>query len=250
MVIVGQTASGKSALAMELAKQFNGEIICADSRTIYKGLDIGTAKPSKKDREVVKHHLLDIVEIDQAFSVAKFKQLANDLIIEICSRGKLPIMVGGTGLYVDAVLFDYQFSSEGSERNPENPRHLKKTGHSNVNQVRSDTLVMGLNLTKEKLKQRIHERVKHMLEHGLVAEAVDLGSRYGWDAPGLQTIGYKEIEDQKDINLIGEQIERNTILYAKRQQTWFKRHDYIQWCSSTEQAKKLVEHFLNSYLLQ
>ena len=126
VVIVGQTASGKSALAMGLAKEFNGQIICADSRTIYKGMDIGTAKPNKKDREVVKHHLLDIVEIDQAFSAAKFKQLANDLIVEIHSRGKLPIMVGGTGLYVDAVLFDYKFSPKVSEQTQRTPDTLRK----------------------------------------------------------------------------------------------------------------------------
>ena len=89
-----------------------------------------------------------------------------------------------------------------------------------------------------------------MLHKELAAEAAALSTRYGWDAPGLQTIGYKEFKDQKDVNVVAEQIERNTILYAKRQQTWFKRHGHIQWCNSIEQARNKVEHFLENNLLQ
>src|SRR5690554_3992440 len=101
VVIVGQTASGKSALAMHLARRFNGEIIAADSRTVYRDMDIGTAKPTPKDRAAVPHHLIDIVDPDESFNVADFQRLANAAIKDVARRGKLPILVGGTGLYVD-----------------------------------------------------------------------------------------------------------------------------------------------------
>src|SRR5690606_10027818 len=101
VVIVGPTASGKSATAMCVAKEFNGEIICADSRTIYRGMDIGTAKPSKQDRTEVPHWGLDLVEPGELFTAADFKYYAQQKIAEIRARGRLPIVVGGTGLYVD-----------------------------------------------------------------------------------------------------------------------------------------------------
>ena len=109
IVIVGPTASGKTALAIDIAKRHNGEIICADSRTVYKGLDIGTAKPTPADQARVPHHGLDLVEPDESFSAADFKSYANQKIAEIRQRGRLPVLVGGTGLYVDSVVYDYQF---------------------------------------------------------------------------------------------------------------------------------------------
>ncbi len=108
ITIVGPTASGKSALALDLAERFGGEIVCADSRTIYRGLDIGTAKPTAADQARLAHHLLDIAEPGQTVSVAEFKRLAEAAINDIASRGKVPFLVGGSGLYIDAVLFDYQ----------------------------------------------------------------------------------------------------------------------------------------------
>src|SRR3990167_2312235 len=108
-VIVGPTASGKSALAMRVAKEFDGEIISADSWQVYKGFDIGTSKPSKTDQKRIKHHLIDVVEASEGFNAPKFKELAEKAIADIQKRGKLPIIVGGTGLYIDSVLFDYGF---------------------------------------------------------------------------------------------------------------------------------------------
>lgn len=116
VVITGPTASGKTSLAMEVAKLFNGEIICADSRTIYKGMDIGTAKPTKKEQAAIPHHIIDVVEPNQSFTVADFKELALKAIDDITKRGKLPIMVGGTGLYIDSVIFDYQFGPAGDAK--------------------------------------------------------------------------------------------------------------------------------------
>src|SRR6266404_2179467 len=106
VTIVGPTASGKSALAMKIAKKFNGEIIAADSRTIYKGMDIGTAKASSIDRQKVPHCGLDLVEPGETYSAARFKKYARAKIDEIQKRNSLPILVGGTGLYIDAVVFD------------------------------------------------------------------------------------------------------------------------------------------------
>src|SRR5687767_9562509 len=109
IVIVGETASGKSALAIEMAQMFGGEIIAADSRTVYRGLDIVTAKPTADEQAAVRHHLLDMVTPDQPFSAAKFQSTANQSIGDIASRKHLPFLVGGTGLYVDAVIYDFEF---------------------------------------------------------------------------------------------------------------------------------------------
>src|ERR1022692_2160288 len=109
LVIVGETASGKTDLAIRLALEFNGEIICADSWTVRREVNIGTAKPTPKQQAMVAHHLLDVVGPDEDFTAAVFKRLANEAIDDIASRGKLPIMVGGTGLYVDGVIYDFGF---------------------------------------------------------------------------------------------------------------------------------------------
>src|SRR5664279_1374048 len=111
IVVVGETASGKSALAMELAQKFAGEIICADSRTVYTGMDIGTAKPTLNDQAQIQHHLLDVATLGQPFSASQFKTLACNSINDIHKRHKVPIIVGGTGLYVDSVIYDYKFPS-------------------------------------------------------------------------------------------------------------------------------------------
>ena len=114
IVITGPTASGKTSLAIHLAKQYNGEIVCADSRTIYRDMNVGTAKPTKAEREAVPHWGLDLISPGEVFSVAQFKEYALQKISEIRSRGHLPFLVGGTGLYIDAVLFDFQFGGPPS----------------------------------------------------------------------------------------------------------------------------------------
>lgn len=252
VVIVGETASGKSALALEVALEYNGEIICADSRTIYKGMDIGTAKPSLEDQKLVKHHLLDIITPDVKFSVADFKGLTHATIEHIRQRGKLPIMVGGTGLYVDSVLYDYQFSSPQAERDEQNPRHLKKTTDSARSTTpRGQTLVIGLQIERDELEQRISRRVDQMFVDGLLDEAKAVSGRYGWQAPGLQTIGYKELQavfagEQTQVQA-AQQIIKSTIAYAKRQRTWFKRNKSIHWVNNSNNAKTLVKNFLSKH---
>ncbi|HSX46740.1 MAG TPA: tRNA (adenosine(37)-N6)-dimethylallyltransferase MiaA [Patescibacteria group bacterium] len=249
IAIVGETASGKSALALELAQHFNGEIVCADSRTAYQGMDIGTVKPSVADRHLIKHHLLDVAAPDQKFNVAQFKTLANEAITDISKRSKLPIMVGGSGLYVDSILFDYRFDDKNAARNEQNPRHLKAGDQTDRTQLRENTLAIGLVIPQEELRQRVETRVEHMVEAGLLEEVAQLAEKYGWGAPGLQSIGYQECQaylngDQK-LEETKQQIVQHTLSYAKRQRTWFKRNKSIHWLTDPSQAVALMTTFLN-----
>lgn len=117
IVIVGPTASGKSAVGIELALRLGGEIVSADSMQVYRGMDIGTAKATREERAAVRHHLIDVADPDEVFSAARYQELAAEAIEDIWGRGRLPIVVGGTGLYVDALIYGFLFPEEG--RNPE-----------------------------------------------------------------------------------------------------------------------------------
>lgn len=280
IAIVGETASGKTALAIELAEQFGGEIICADSRTVYRDLNIGTAKPTIEERQRVPHHLLDIIGPDQPFSAADFKQLANAAITEIWSRGKVPLLVGGTGLYIDAVLFDYTFSEPADPRerqrlqalsigelqaeivargipmpeNDRNPRYLMRaleTGGTSqeCKPLRENTLVLGLHIDREVLRQKITCRVDMMIDAGFIQEVQDAAKTYGWDAPGLRAPGYKAfreyIEGTITLNEAKAQFVYNDMQLAKRQRTWFRRNKSIHWITQQAQAVDLATTLLN-----
>jgi tRNA dimethylallyltransferase len=281
VVIVGETASGKSALAMQLAEQFDGELICADSWTVYRDFDIGTAKPSAEDRARVRHHVLDVVDATEGFSAVLFKRLALAAIDDIISRGKLPIMVGGTGLYIDSVLYDYGFlpQSDPSLR-PEldampleqviarahelqldtagidlrNKRRVIRLIENNgvrptKRDMRANTLVLGMQVPREQLRERITRRVEVMLAAGLVDEVRELAERYGWDVEPMKGIGYKEFREYLSGALALERSQdslvRNTLALAKRQRTWFKRNPSIQWVSDRSKAVDIVTTFLN-----
>lgn len=249
VVIVGETASGKSALALELAKKFNGEIICADSRTVYKSMDIGTAKPSPAEQKQVKHYLLDVVEPGERFTVADFKDQANKAIQEIYNRDRLPIMVGGSGLYVDSVLFDYQFSSRGAERDPVNPRHLKQSGQTKKI-LRDNTLVLGLQVERSILEERIKNRVDAMVTTGFEKEVQMLVKTYGWDNQAMLAPGYKAFREYLEGEITLEEAKigfvRSDIQLAKRQRTWFKRNKSIQWINDPTEAFKITTRFLKN----
>lgn len=280
IVVVGATGSGKSALALELAKQFDGEIIAADSRTIYKGMDIGTAKPTTAERAQVAHHLIDIVSPDEDFTAADFKAQADLAIRTIVGKGRTSFLVGGTGLYVDAILYNFTFAPkpDASQRqrlqklsveelqaeleargvplptNAKNPRHLVRQletgGMPEAERVlRTNTLVIGLDLDSDTLKERIRQRVNAMFTAGLEQEVRRLVDRYGWDHAVLQTIGYHEFqayfEGQATLGDTQTTIEKNTIQYAKRQRTWFKRNKSIHWLNKREKAVELITSFLN-----
>lgn len=248
LVIVGPTASGKSALAIELAQQFNGEIICADSRTIFKGMEIGTAAPTVPEQQGIRHHLLSIVEPGQPFTVADFKQCTEAAIQDIGARGKVPILVGGSGLYIDAVLYDYQFAGQDAERSTVNTRHLAQPNQQQ-HQLRPDTLVLGVDVTQEVLEQRIAARVSHMLQDGLVDEARTCTHKYGWDIEPMKT--YQPLRAYMDGEETLDQATEKLIIkdrqLAKKQRTWFKRNNSIQWVSHPRQAVELTTTFLNNY---
>jgi tRNA dimethylallyltransferase len=275
VVIVGPTGSGKSALALQIATKFNGEIISADSRTIYEGMDIGTAKPSKYDQAKVPHYLLSFLSPNEPFTAAEFQRLASKKIDEITGRGKLPIIVGGTGLYIDGVVFDFAFlppvpqaEREELQRlsvkelqdkltlegialpdNKQNPRHLIRSLETNgavpvKKNLRSNTLMLGIDISKEALLRRIEIRVEQMVKAGLKEEVYKLAEQYGWDAPGLSGVGYKEWHEFSSTNEVKAAIVRNTMQYAKRQRTWFKRNLNINWVKNSAEAEKLVQKFL------
>jgi len=243
---VGETASGKTDLGIKLAKKFNGEIICADSRTIYRGMDIGTAKPTKAEQAEVEHHLLDIRNPDEKYSAAIFKKDAEKIIKDIENRGKLPIMVGGSGLYVDAVLYDYQFPATG--RSAENPRHADR--EVSDKQLRPNTLVIGLKLDKVQLNRRIRDRAQTMFKSGLLDETSRLIKRYGQDNEVLRGSGYYIVNDYLngtlDLDEAIEKFARVSKLLAKKQRTWFKRNKSIHWLNNRGGAVDITTTYLNN----
>lgn len=230
-MIVGETASGKSALSLELAQKFNGEIINADASTLRREADIGTAKPSAAERTLVPHHLLDIIGPDEKFTAAEFKRQVEQAIAEITARGKLPIMVGGSGLYVDSVIYDYKFSGKGET--------------ADRRQMRVNALVIGLKTDRDELKKRIAERTDSMLKAGLEAEVRGLAQKYGWGCEALRAIGYAEwreyFEGSKSLAETRQKIIKNTYDLAKRQRTWFKRNNSIQWFTTPVNLTEVVD---------
>lgn len=265
LVIVGETASGKTDLAIKLAREFNGEIICADSWTVRRKADIGTAKPTAKQRAIVPHHLLDVAGPDEDFTAAVFKRLANKAISNIVGRGKLPIMVGGTGLYVDGVLYDYGFLPAGNREEREefnklsaaqlldrinrtgielgdvdtrNKRRLIRLIETNgalptKKTMRENTLILGLRMERDELEKRVTKRTDKMLEDGLEDEVWGLAERYGWDCEALKGISYAQwkgyFEGHETRDQVRQKIIKATLNLAKRQRTWFKRNKGIQW---------------------
>ncbi len=282
VAIVGETASGKSGLALEVARRWGGELICADSRTVYKDMDIGTAKPTAAERAEIPHHGLDLVTPNETFTAAQFKVYAQAAIEDIWSRGRLPIIVGGTGLYVDGVLYNYSFGgnssstlrsqlnnksvaelatyAEGlglsiSEQTSKNKRHLirliERGGETENNKSQYyNGFITGIKRSKTKLRDRIERRTELMFRQGLRKEYNDLREKYGLESEAFSGIGYQEFIAQEQANTstseVKRQIVKNTMNLAKRQRTWFKRNPEIQWAESSEEAIELVGAFLDN----
>lgn len=279
VVIAGPTASGKTAFAVEVAKKYNGEIICADSRTVYKGMDVGTAKPTPEERKQVVHHLLDIVEPNQAFTAADFKVAALKAIDDIAKRGKLAVMVGGSGLYIDAVIFDYEFGKPADPKyrttlqqmsvealqqmcvengyslpiNTKNKRHLVRAIEmgglkKQKLQLRPNTLVVSITTEKTILKSRITERAYNMVQAGVLDETKKLSSAYGWDSEAMTGSIYRVlrpvVEGVKPLDEAIEESITSDMQLAKRQITWLKRNPYIVW-GTAAQLHTAVEHFVH-----
>ncbi len=281
--IVGPTASGKTSLALQIGQKYSGEIVCADSQTLRRDLNIGTAKPTKQQRETVKHHLLDIIGLFDDFSVADFQKMAQTTIQQIQQRGKLPIIVGGSGLYIDSLYYDYQLaiqdnsvSSQELEKkslaelqkiiqendypmpnNFQNRRHLigviKRSGQSpndRHSEVSNQQLIIGLWPEVSILRQRIKDRIQEMINDGLVEEVRDLLEKYPTSASGrrLDAIGYGLVQDylegKFDLSELKERLFYSTWKYARRQRSWFKRNSDINWFSDPESA---YQFFVNNF---
>ena len=232
--VVGPTASGKSAIAIKLAKQFNGEIINGDSIRVYRELNIGSAKVTPDEMEGIPHHLLDYIDIGEPYSVRHFQLAAREKIREITERGKIPIVCGGTGLYIKALLYDYDFvempenhdeyedvsTEELYKRlletdpeatvniHPNNRRrivralqladsgNLKSEQEARQQHIQVyDSFLVGLTMDRDLLKKRIDKRVDLMMDAGLLDEVTYLNSKYSWDEKALQGIGYKEFKE-------------------------------------------------------
>lgn len=281
IAIYGPTASGKSALATEVARQFGGEIICADSRTVYKGMDIGTAKPTTQEQKEIPHHLLDIVEPGDPFSAYDFKILADEAVAEIRSRGKLPIMVGGTGLYMDAVLYDYTFSPKPDAsfrqslesmslqelyeycdnhnillpENYKNKRHvvrnIERNGQANraKKSVVSTSIIVGISTERDTLRKRIAQRIEHMFAQGVVEESILLGKKYGWESEAMKGNIYRVMYDVVEGNITMSEAQhlatKSDWKLARRQLTWLRRNKDIHWCDAAR-AQQFIAHSLDN----
>lgn len=221
VVIVGPTGSGKTGVGIEIAKEINGEIISADSRAIYKGMDIGTAKPDEAEMDGIVHYGLDLVEPGERFTVADWKEYAEQKIEEIFMRGKRPIVVGGTGLYVDALIYDYEFTDD-----------VKKTC-SDRTEMGSEYLVVGVDWKRGDLRQRIRTRIDKMFDQKLFDETKNLVRKYGWESGAMKSNIYKFVweylEGEKGIEEAKEGAFYEDWHLAKRQMTWFKRNENIVW---------------------
>lgn len=270
VVIAGPTASGKSMLATEIAKHFNGEIICADSRTVYKEMDIATAKPTYTERQGVPHFGLDLVSPNESFSVVEFKKYADKKIDDIKKRGHVPILVGGTGLYLDAVVFNYSFGNVGNKKlrlelqhksidelhryckehkinlpeNDKNKRYIIRAieNHDSMTS-KSDmpyykSIIVGITTEKNILHERILLRIEQQLKNGVVEEAKLLGKKYGWDSEPMKANMYplmrKFIQGEVSMAELKAKISTADWRLAKRQMTWLRRNKCIQWMSLDE----------------
>lgn len=267
IVITGPTASGKTKLAIDLAEKYGGEIICADSRTIYKGMDIGTAKPTKEEQAKVPHWGLDLIEPNQRYSAAEFKSYAYKKIIEIRSRGHIPFLVGGTGLYVDSVIFDYDFGPPADQalRNmlqswtlpelhnycsknniplPENKNNkryvIRAIEQKNINKKRKDvplknTIIVGIATDLKVLRSRIEDRSKQLFNDGVVDEAEKIAEAYGWEHESMTGNVYRLCHDYLSGVLSYDDMRTKFVTLdwrlAKRQLTWLKRNRFIKWFS-------------------
>lgn len=272
LIICGPTASGKTSLAIECAKLLNSEIISADSMNVYTGLDIGTAKPTKSEIGNIPHHLIDVTDKFSTFTVSDYKKMAKPIIDRLLAENKTPIICGGTGFYINSILYDLSYGeSEGNleirnyykdlaeklgneyvfnelkEKDPETATKLHfndlkrviraleicETGKKK-SEIKDDFTPLYnydaymIDINRDKLYERINNRVDIMIEEGLIDEVKSLiDNGVTIENQCMQGIGYKEIYSyligECDLNTAIETLKLNTRHYAKRQITFFKR---------------------------
>lgn len=294
VIVTGPTASGKTALSIELANSIGGEIVCADSMQIYKYMDIGTAKPTKEERAQCVHHLTDFVEPDCDFSVADYTQLAHGVIADIIKRGKIPVMCGGTGLYISSVADDVEFGDmqndykvrselndlykkSGAEAvfkileeiDPEaaktlHPNNIKRViraiefyrlsglrisehqKNTKLKESRYEPFMFMISRERDTLYERINRRVDIMIDDGLLDEVKSLKERgYTRELNSMQGIGYKELfaylDGETDFPSAVEAIKQNSRRYAKRQLTWWRRDDRMNFLEPDTALENAIE---------
>lgn len=230
IVILGPTGSGKTGVAIEIAEAINGEIISADSRAIYKGMDIGTAKPTREEQARVPHFGLDLVNPGDRFTVADWKSYAEQKIAEIKSRGHVPIIVGGTGLYIDALIFDYHFHGPTGHK----INDFEQKSCSDRTEVKGDYLLVGITWSSEELRTRLRQRIDQMFaDEELFIETKKLVQTYGWDNQAMKSdiyeYAYKYLTGELTLAEAKERAFYEDWHLAKRQLTWFKRNPAIHW---------------------
>ena len=267
IVIVGPTGVGKTKLSIELAKKLDAEIINGDSVAIYKELNIGSAKPTTQEMDGVVHHLIDVCDVTDNYSVFDYQKDVRKLIDEINSRGKRIIIVGGTGLYIKAALYDYQFT-DGTTYNMyedlTNEEILDKISNydlylssrlevnnrqrlvrllnklenneeitNNKDKLLYPIKVIGLTTDRDYLYERINQRVDKMLEDGLLDEISSLKTKYNNSRILNSGIGYKEFYDylynNKDLDEVIDNIKQDSRRFAKRQYTFFNHQFSTKW---------------------
>jgi len=266
LAIVGPTAVGKTKLSIELAKLYNGEIINCDAMQIYKGLDIGTAKATKEEMQHIPHHLLSIKEVEEDYSIYDYQKDARDSVNNIKSRGKIPIFVGGSGLYLKSALYDYEFYEEKNEPNQydslkkeelrkrleayhleisidyQNPRRMARLlekleqgwmpTEQDVQLIYPDTIFIGLTTERDILYEKINERFDKMLVP-LIDEVKPFYLKNIQSKALMTGIGYKELysffRNEKTLSEVVEECKQASRNYAKRQYTWFLNQMDVTW---------------------
>ena len=265
IVIVGPTGIGKTKLSIELAKRLDAEIINGDSVSIYKGLDIGSAKPSIEEREGIKHHLIDIKEVEEEYSVYDYQIDGRKVLDDLISKNKNIIIVGGTGLYIKALLYDYNFQKEKEKYDFSNLSNIELFNRikefdpnidihinnrkilirrltkllngeeisNNKDKLLYDSIFIGLTADREIVYKRINDRVDYMINNGLLDEINSLKDKYNNSRILNTAIGYKEfkeyLEGKEPLNDALEKVKRNSRRFAKRQYTFFKHQFNVKW---------------------
>lgn len=229
IIILGPTGSGKTGVGIEIAKTIGGEIISADSRAIYKSMDIGTAKPTIEEQAGVPHFGLDLVEPGERFTVADWKGYAEQKIFEIKSRKHVPIIVGGTGLYIDALIYDYKFKGPTGHKIGD----IEQKTCSDRKEIKGDYLIIGIKTTPEILRERLKKRIDKMFTQPLYDEVKKLVQTYDWDNQAMKSdiyeYAWKYLTGELTLEAAKEQCFYEDWHLAKRQMTWFKRNPNIIW---------------------
>lgn len=299
LVIVGPTASGKTSLSVEAAKHYNGEVISADSMQIYRGMQIATAKPTYEEMDGIKHYLIDFLDLSESYSVGRYVDDAKRAVEVVLNKGKIPIICGGTGLYVDSLLNGINFTENSadpkiraelnkladekgtdylldilSEFDLDSAKRLKEqknlkriiraiefyktTGmtiteqneKSRIKASEYDCLIFGLTAKdRQFIYNRINKRVDNMIENGLLEEAKAILNS-NLSETSSKAIGYKQLElyfkNEMTLEECIEKLKTETRHYAKRQLTWFRRNENINWINidelkTTEEQLKFVK---------